>query len=289
MSTNRTSSNTPAQSPWTRVAFFGLVATVVATLIVLPSGILTPAVTPSDTKLDLALQQSVAAGRDDQLRVIVSAVSGHAQDAALAVTDRGAKVLDRFDAIGAVTTIVRVDQILGLAADGRVRNLSSDGIVVSAQYGSQAADNGHGRGNGTGRSSPDTSTGITTDTDGTSSWQTENLAQNHVINTLGIDSESWDGNGVRIAVVDSGVAAREEVWGQWDFRNGQDPAFNGSEFPSDPYGHGTHVAGLITNSAKYSHGLYQGLAPDAKLLASACSTTMGWDTRATSSGRSSGS
>ena len=226
-----------------------------------------------ETKLDLALRRVVTAGGAQRVRVIVSAASGRAQDAAFAVTSQGGRILDRFNSIGAVTTVVPAEQLLSLAADWRVLSLSSDGVVESAQRRARAAG-GHADGNGNGGSGgrgPGHGRGAEPrDGDeprnGGGSWQTENLAENHLLNTLGLHDTPWDGNRVTVAVVDSGVEAWEEVWGQWDFRHGRDPAFSGAEFPTDPYGHGTHVAGLIANSAKYSHGLYQGLAPAATLV-----------------------
>ena len=46
------------------------------------------------------------------VRVIVSAFSGRVEDAAQAVTRQGGTILDRFDSIGAVTTVVQADQLL---------------------------------------------------------------------------------------------------------------------------------------------------------------------------------
>ena len=245
------------------------------------------------TKLDLALQPLATAGGAQLVRVIVSAFSGRVEDAARAVATQGGSILDRFSSIGAVTTIIQADQLTTLAADWRVRSLSSDGAVESAQYTSHAADgNGNGRGNGGGGTKTTTDPAPETVTDpapaetttdpapdaeggtqtipgpSTDSPLMENLASNHLLNTLGVDGTPWDGVGVNVAVIDSGIGAFRETpfRGQFDFLGGANPSFNRWETASDPYGHGTHVAGLIANGGWQTGGLYRGVAPRADRL-----------------------
>jgi subtilisin family serine protease len=72
------------------------------------------------------------------------------------------------------------------------------------------------------------------------------------------------GQGVTVAVLDSGIDDEHP-----DFAGAvaaqQD--FTGSEFGADDrFGHGTHVAGIVTGSGAAAGGKYQGVAPDAKLL-----------------------
>ncbi len=82
------------------------------------------------------------------------------------------------------------------------------------------------------------------------------------------------GAGVGIAVIDSGVttwhddlyvgtgrAAANRVAGFKDFTTGVS-----SSRPSDPYGHGTHVAGIIAGSGYDSHGRRSGVAPGAHIV-----------------------
>ena len=75
------------------------------------------------------------------------------------------------------------------------------------------------------------------------------------------------GNRVGVAVIDSGLEAGPEfgdrITGFYDFTQGGRAAS-----PTDDYGHGTHVAGLIAGSGDLSSGKrYRGVAPKARIVA----------------------
>jgi serine protease AprX len=75
----------------------------------------------------------------------------------------------------------------------------------------------------------------------------------------------FDGTGVGIAIIDSGVANWHDDLGSRrvtrfaDFVNFQPAAY-------DDYGHGTHVAGIIAGNGHDSEGRRRGIAPGATLL-----------------------
>jgi serine protease AprX len=75
----------------------------------------------------------------------------------------------------------------------------------------------------------------------------------------------FDGTGVGVAIVDSGVAAWHDDLGNnrvvhfADFVNGQLQ-------PYDDYGHGTHVAGIIAGNGQDAAGSRRGIAPGAHLI-----------------------
>jgi serine protease AprX len=86
--------------------------------------------------------------------------------------------------------------------------------------------------------------------------------------TLALPLQAPAGNRIGVAVIDSGLEAGAEfgdrIAGFYDFtQNGQPMA------PSDGYGHGTHVAGLIAGSGDLSGTgkPYRGVAPKARIIA----------------------
>ena len=73
------------------------------------------------------------------------------------------------------------------------------------------------------------------------------------------------GAGVGVAILDSGIRDAGDFNGRitafYDFTNGGRPMP-----PSDGYGHGTHVAGLIGSDGSQSGGHYLGIAPAVSLI-----------------------
>jgi len=80
----------------------------------------------------------------------------------------------------------------------------------------------------------------------------------------------YDGSGIGVAIVDSGVTSwHDDLTGGGslqrvdrfvDFVNGRQTAY-------DDYGHGTHVAGIIAGNGVDSNGGRSGIAPNARLIA----------------------
>ena len=83
--------------------------------------------------------------------------------------------------------------------------------------------------------------------------------------TLGLASWPKGGYGVGVAIIDSGIAPVADLASRiaafYDFTKGGVAAT-----PSDAYGHGTHVAGLIAGSGWSSDGKYVGLAASTRLI-----------------------
>ena len=75
-----------------------------------------------------------------------------------------------------------------------------------------------------------------------------NLAQ---LNVLPLNNHGYDGTGVKVAVVDSGIDARHP-----EFRNstihGYDFSNSATGYRDDPNGHGTHVASIIAGVTVWS-------------------------------------
>ena len=87
----------------------------------------------------------------------------------------------------------------------------------------------------------------------------------HLRRTLGLPALHSGGAGIGVAVIDSGIAPMPDIAARitafYDFTAGGVAAF-----PSDAYGHGTHVAGLIAGNGAMSAGRYVGIAPDVRLI-----------------------
>ena len=75
----------------------------------------------------------------------------------------------------------------------------------------------------------------------------------------------FDGGGIGVAIIDSGVTS-------WHDDLGSDRVVHFADFvdfrptPYDDYGHGTHVAGIIAGSGYDSNGARHGIAPAANLV-----------------------
>ena len=75
------------------------------------------------------------------------------------------------------------------------------------------------------------------------------------------------GEGVAVAVVDSGIAWHDDLWSQnWDARIVGSVNFADEWAIDDLNGHGTHVAGLIAGDGYMSDGAYMGVAPQVNLV-----------------------
>jgi serine protease AprX len=81
----------------------------------------------------------------------------------------------------------------------------------------------------------------------------------------------YDGSGITVAVVDSGIALDDD-FSDLPGDEGSDRlmlqlGFNPSAYSAtDIYGHGTHVAGIIGGNGTKSDGFYQGIAPGVNLI-----------------------
>jgi serine protease AprX len=82
--------------------------------------------------------------------------------------------------------------------------------------------------------------------------------------TLALPS-SLKGGGVGIAIIDSDIASNPDIANSvaafFDFTRG-----GVASAPLDPYGHGTHIAGLIAGNGMQSNGKYVGVAPSVRLI-----------------------
>ena len=81
----------------------------------------------------------------------------------------------------------------------------------------------------------------------------------------------YDGSGIGVAVIDSGITSWHDDLTDGASGGGQRVRefvdfVNGRVTDYDDYGHGTHVAGLIAGNGSSSNGSYAGMAPGAKIF-----------------------
>ena len=199
-------------------------------------------------KLDKALDEARDAGATSH-KVIVTVRQGCLPAAVDSLTRHGARIKARHDSIQAISAEVTDANLADLQADDCVQSVSTDALVKA---------HGTGRGEGLDPNIPVA--------DAPALRQTLGLAA-----TAG-GRGAINGTEFGVAVIDSGIAPGKDVsggriWGFYDFTNGQIPADpSQGATPSDDYGHGTHVAGLIGASGGASSNQFQGVAPAVGLI-----------------------
>jgi serine protease AprX len=77
----------------------------------------------------------------------------------------------------------------------------------------------------------------------------------------------FTGEGVTVAVIDTGVAPHNDLTKPTNRIVGFKDFINDRTKPYDDNGHGTHVAGIIASNGFSSNGKYTGVAPKANILA----------------------
>jgi len=99
----------------------------------------------------------------------------------------------------------------------------------------------------------------------------------HVITAVNADiaySNGWNGTGIGIAVVDSGVSTVDDLNSDANLQPSRivysESFVSGDTTTRDAYGHGTHVAGILAGNAYDSTsnypGVYRGIAPEATII-----------------------
>lgn len=180
------------------------------------------------SKLDSRLSSSVRARTTETKRVIIRTTSNGIPRLTNALRGNRRFVRRQHSTINALTAHVPVAELEDLSKLPFVESISEDAIVRAEQTSSEAST---------------------------------------LRGTLGLPVLSPSGYGVGVAVIDSGLEDGPEfagrVAGFYDFTT---DGGESTTLPSDGYGHGTHVAGLIAGNGSQSEQRYRGVAPKARLF-----------------------
>jgi serine protease AprX len=107
--------------------------------------------------------------------------------------------------------------------------------------------------------------------------RTNKGALDRVVRAVNADiafANGWNGAGIGVAVIDSGVTQHDDLFadqGAFATRVVYSQSFvPGDSSTADAYGHGTHVAGIVTSNGHDSiltyRAVYRGIAPEANII-----------------------
>ena len=184
------------------------------------------------SKLDKVLRAALRQGAAH--RVIITTRPGSRAALKAVLQAHGDLVQGEHPALNALTVTLHGEDLAALEADPAVLSISSDAEVTA--FASRTA----------------------------SQKLKPAPAVNVLRRSLGLDTIQFNGAGINVAVVDSGIEPTKDladsIDGFWDFTRGGIAAR-----PRDDYGHGTHVAGLIASSGVESNKEFAGVAPGTRL------------------------
>jgi serine protease AprX len=205
----------------------------------------------SHSKTDLAVQRSLRSGASKVKVIITVSDPADRQSIRQALAAHGDTIKSEHPLVGALAAEVHASDVAQLAKHPGVQFVSAD-AVVSAGGADFSAD-----------------WGSTSSSSSSSDWGVPAGGGSALRLTLGLSPVARTGptgRGVGVALIDSGITPSFDfgfrVTGFFDFTKGGVPAF-----PSDDYGHGTHVAGLIGSNGLLSGFVLQGVAPDVNFVA----------------------
>lgn len=191
--------------------------------------------------IDPRLLQAAQETPEQSLRVIVQKLTRE-QQAERLVRELGGKVLMDLSIINAFAAEINAASACRLAQNPNVRWIATDAQVQSSLLG----------------------LGGTTNPNPFNTYlQTLKIPQ--------LAQRGLDGEGIGVAVIDSGIAADSDFT-DLAVRRG----FNlNSLTPTDVYGHGTHIAGIVAGNGHDSNGTFKGIAPGVTLIGLKISDDLG--------------
>ena len=165
-------------------------------------------------------------------RVIIQTAPGNRAGLRKLLEARGAVVVSEHEGVSALTVELRATELAALDADPKVVAVSTDAEVRAFAKAAPA--------------------------------KVKPAPVDVLRETLGLNGVLFNGAGINVAVVDSGIDPSRDLAGNiagfWDFTRG-----GVQRKPFDDYGHGTHIAGLIASTGVESDKEFAGVAPGASL------------------------
>jgi serine protease AprX len=198
--------------------------------------LLGPAGLLNERKLDAALRAWTRTGSSPTARVIVTTTPGQTGLVGTLVTVLGGLLRGLLPGVNALVADVTQVTLAALLLDPRVTSISLDTPLLAI--------------------------------DGNLIAPLDGAADNDapLRAAMGLGATTPAANGIGIAIVDSGISPTVDFAGRitafYDFTRG-----GIATAPIDPYGHGTHIAGIIGSTGLSSAGgRYRGLGPGARLI-----------------------
>ena len=163
-------------------------------------------------KMDTYLVRVAQAGGSQQVQVIVRETTPATSAAEQAVRALGGRVTKDLSLIGSFAALVPARQLFALQRSAAIQRIWLDGRIVPQAIDMSVYDH------------------VDPNTVWPQIWQSSRMA-----------AGGWDGRGVGVALIDSGVADVEGLGGRVVQRVDLTPDLDGV----DHFGHGTHMAGII--------------------------------------------
>ena len=218
----------------------------------------------AEDKIDPALAEMMGQGEGKEIAVIVMLSPGANNDFAGLAAQAGLSVKYRYGLIPGLAGQATGQAISDLARDDRVAGIYFDRSTSLLQS---------GRTEGNGPDENETAEGAASSGPENFSLPDEAFASDslqeyvspaHLIKADRLWEKGIDGQGVKVAVIDSGIDKNHpdlvgKVVAEKNFLSDEITA-------DDLLGHGTMVAGIIAGTGAASGGLYKGIAPGADLI-----------------------
>jgi len=181
-------------------------------------------------KTDPSLTAAATAHPDRTLQVIVRATNPSSDAAEQLVRSDGGQVMRKLPIVGGFSAVVPAASLAQIAQSSAVTRVWADGKVRMSAVNYAKFD------------------ALTPNT----LWRSY----------IKLPSVAWDGTGVNVALLDTGVTPSPDLAG----RIVDSVDFTAENDNLDHFGHGTHMAGIIAGDGTMSNGKWAGVAPGAGIV-----------------------